>query len=285
MSIEDCTSTCLYPADCSSPFSRVRIRPAILGGTHIEWTLGSNFSDPTPHTFQLQVGTTASATASDWTNVGASANNVTFLIDNVQRIFGKTQWTHYRVVLTTSVDTYVSPAQHCWGDLSFKNWRLLQARTRQWSIALRQTPRGQEGFLLKRKLVGTAPIPVSDNVVDWLTGDINQPDNDDTLGTDFVGGYHLAIPCIYAGLSPLSRRESLDTETRGTVNDDMRVSAVFLAVPQLDSRDVWVDKDSDFRWEVHKIAHVEDIAGVPIVVSAELRLLPFSHPAYKVDLI
>ncbi len=53
-----------------------------------------------------------------------------------------------------------------------------------------------------------------------------------------------------------------------------------LATPQIDSRDVWVSANSDFRYEIHGIKDAEAIQGVPVVVTAEFRLLPFTHPAY-----
>ncbi len=55
-----------------------------------------------------------------------------------------------------------------------------------------------------------------------------------------------------------------------------------LASPSKDSYDVWVNKKNDLRWALHTIEHLEEYHDIPIVISAELRLLPFSHPAYRI---
>jgi hypothetical protein len=54
--------------------------------------------------------------------------------------------------------------------------------------------------------------------------------------------------------------------------------------PQVFSYDVWVDKDSDFRWIIHSVKNLVEVRGIPIIVQAEMRLAPFTHPVYSIDI-
>jgi hypothetical protein len=278
--MSDCTSTpCAL--DCDQVFMRLRVRPTMQHGTWVEWLLDPRFADPLPHRYQLQVGHTGSNLSNDWIDVGLPGLNAAVLQDDQQRVFGKTQWTHYRVRLATPLGLYYSRPTHCWGDLNHRDWQLVQARERQWRVQLEKTVRGQQGYLLKRRLTGEQP-ELGKGVLDYGTMEIVNPQAASTLGTEFVGGYYEPIPCLSGELTPLSRHEQLDAGVaRGTVNDETQVAATMLAVPQLDTQDVWVDKAKDFRWEIFGIKHAEEIRGVPVVVTAHMRLLPFNHVVYS----
>jgi hypothetical protein len=280
--MSDCNTTSCR-LDCDQVFMRVRVRPTIQHGTWVEWLLDPNFNDPMPHRYQLQVGHVGSNLSNDWTDVGLPALNASSLQDDLQRVYGKTQWTHYRIRLATPLGLYYSRPQHCWGDLSQHQWRLLLARERTWRVQFNQGGKGQKGWLLKRRLAGTQPEP-GQGIIDYGTMEVVNPHAVETLGTEFVGGYYEPIPCMAADLTPMGRHERIEGEQRGTVNDSMRVAATMLAVPQVDTRDVWVSDANDFRWEIFEIKHLEEVGGVPVVISAELRLLPFSHLVYSKEI-
>jgi hypothetical protein len=109
-------------------FERVRVLPRIAGGTRIEWTLKSALQDRSPYLFQLQVGKTGLHQADDWADVGLPATDTYYLLDDEQRVLGRTQYTHYRIVLTTTSAVYYSPPAHCFGLLDFRHWRLAHIR-------------------------------------------------------------------------------------------------------------------------------------------------------------
>ena len=274
----DCVADC--PPSCEWIFDRIRVTPTIKHGARIEWTLHPLFADPAPHTFQLQVGTTGLSEADDWVDVGLSASNVFFMLDDTPRIFGKTQWIHYRIKMTTSVATYYSTPQHAWGDLNFKYWRKLRNVMRLWSVKFEKTHAGQLGYLLKRKVTGEQPEP-GEGVTDFLTGEVVNPQAPTTVGTEYIGGYYDPVPCIYAELDRIIRREHLD---KTGMENKIQVAAKMLAVPQIDSYDIWVDKDTDFRWAIRSIQHLVEVQGVPAVLSAEFRLLPFTDPVYQIEI-
>lgn len=274
----DCAVACLD--ECTWVFDRVRVTPTIKHGARIEWTLHPQFADPGSRTFQLQVGTTGLDTADDWQDVGLSASDVFYMLDDTPRVFGKTQWIHYRIKMTTSAGVYYSTPQHAWGDLSFKYWQKLRNVIRLWKVKLTKTHAGQLGYLLKRKVTGAQP-ELGEGVLDYLTGEVVNPQAAETVGTEYIGGYYAAVPCIYAELDRVIRREHLD---KTGMENKIQVDARMLAVPMIDSYDVWVDKDTDFRWAIHAIQHLVEVQGVPAVLQVKLRLLPFTDAVYQIEI-
>lgn len=272
---ETCEPSC--GSECAWIFDRLRVWPKIAGGTRVEWTLHPHFSDPRPHTFQLQFGRTGNPDADDWTNVGAEVTDDYFADDDTQRVYGKSQWTHYRVVLTTPNGTYASAPQNLLGRLSQRDWLLAREIIRRETLRLQKSA-GIEGYLLKRRLFGQ-----SCTCVDTQTGEVRNAQCPDCYGTGFVNGYYSPSPCFYAELQPHGSRNHLDEgQSRGTVDDEARTPARMLNSPQVHSYDVWVDATTDFRWIIHGIKSIVEIRGMPIVVMAELRLAPFSHPVYRI---
>ena len=114
------------------------------------------------------------------------------------------------------------------------------------------------------------------------TEEIVRPQADETVGTEFLGGYYEPVPCFYAEQMPKRRRERIDGDMRGSANDETVLKANILAVPLADSYDVWVNKKNDLRWAIHDIEHLEEYRNVPIVLRVGMRLLPFTHPVYKI---
>jgi hypothetical protein len=272
----DCAPDCGHEAP-AAVFERLRTRPLVGGGTRVEWEMDSRFSDPLPYVFQLQVGRTGLAGADDWENVGLSATDTYYLVDDSQRVYGKTQWSYYRVKLVTDEGTYYSAPANCLGDLSFRDWRLSRAIIRQETVRFRQAA-GQEGYLLKQRIAGDK----CDACRDYQTDEVVDAQCELCYGTGFTDGYFDPEGCIWAALEQEVRHEELKGE-RATVND-IKVGARMLAEPQLNENDVWVDRKTDFRWIIHEVKHLVEIRGFPIVYQVELRLAEFSHPVYHIEI-
>jgi hypothetical protein len=274
----DCTPRC--QEDCSWVFDRVFVWPQIAAGeTRVEWSLHPKFTETGPYVFQLQVGRTGLDEADDWTNVGAPVTDTYYALDDTQRVYGKFQWTHYRIKLTVGSTDYYSVPVAPLGNLTFQDWNKARELIRMEKLRLKQAA-GQEGYLLKRKLFGT---PCS--CIDRMTGETRKPHHEECYGTGIVGGYFDPYPCFYVDQSTRAHRSHLDGGTgRGTIDDLPIVSGRMLNMPQIFSYDVWVDRDTDQRWMMHKIDSVVEVRGVPLVLSVEMRLLPFSHPVYKIPI-
>lgn len=272
--MDDCTPVC-PTTDCSWIFDRVIVLPHITGGSRVEWILHPMFRDPAPHTFQLQVGRTANPDADDWEDVGDPVVDDFFAIDPSQRVWAATQWTHYRVVLTTGLGTYTSKPQAALGALSRRDWAKWKNHVRMWRLKLKKGPGSSEGYILKRRLYGT-PC----DCLDPQTGEIRKPNHITCYGTGWVGGYFPAIPCVFADMDLKLTRDQVDDAGTGNVNK-ISVGARLLAVPQLGDKDVFVEKNTDIRYAIRGIQYVAAQNGVPVAVSAKLIPYAFDRVIYQ----
>jgi hypothetical protein len=263
---------------CDQVFGTLDILPTIDFGTLIQWTLHPLFSDPGPYTYQLQAGRTGNPDADDWEPVGFDADNVFYLIDDTKRVYGMTQWTHYRVMLTTELATYFSPpisALDAAGGVTDQRTYLamLKAQARQIQA------QGSRGYLLKRRTAG-ARCP---NCIDTLTGDVTG-DCDLCYGVGWVGGYYTPMPCVWLSRELMGSRSHVHAAGRGTIDDKKRTLARMLAIPQLFTGDVWVDEQSDLRFFMHDVDEAAAWRGRVIAYNVAIRQLPFTDPVYRFEI-
>jgi hypothetical protein len=258
-------------------FDKLTIWPQIsAGATRVEWTLVKGFKDTGIYTFQVQVGTTGSNLSDDWVDVGTPVVDTYFKLDTIKRLYGKFAWTHYRIKLTTDQDTYYSHPQSILGTLDFHRWNRARELVRLESLRLKHLA-GQEGYLLKRKHFGTAC-----SCLDPQTQEVLDAQHDICYGTGIVGGYYEPIPCFYVEQSRSNSNNNLDAgQMRGTIDDSAIVTGRMINIPQIYSMDVWVDRDTDKRWLIRGITNLVEVQTLPLVLSVEMRLLPYGHPVYK----
>lgn len=242
------------------------------------WELVPSFNDQRPLVFQLQVGTTANNDADDWQDVGLPVTDQYFAVDGEKRVFGKSNWTYYRVKLTTPQGSYVSDPTGLWGTLRPHDWRLAREITRKELVAHRGA--SQQGYLMKRRITGIR----CKVCLDRMTREVRNPACPSCYGTGFECGYYYPIGCSWANISPRSRHTELDGgQGRGTI-DDIVVRARMTLTDLLMEEDLWVNKVTDDRYYVHKIDHVAEWRGVPLVGSVELRPVPFSSIIYDIQI-
>lgn len=272
----NCNPEC--SVDCSWVFGRVRVYHAFTTGTTVEWDIHPNFTDPLPHSFQLQVGSTGLNNALDWENVGDPVVDTYQATDTVQRVWGKTPWTHYRVELTTDKGTYYSAAEPITGVMDKYRWRLARKIISEELLRFRKKV-GVKGYLLKRRNYGE---PCS--CLDFQTKEVRNPQHEECFGTGIVGGYFAAHQCSYVEFMLKSTRTHLD-DTRGTVVEPGVAQARMLAIPQINSYDIWMEATSGLRWRIHTIQNVVEMVGIPLVHMVELRLIEFGDVAYKIPVL
>jgi uncharacterized protein YqgQ len=258
-------------------FKRVTVDYSVKNVTRVEWGFRKCFLDPQPWVFTLQVNRNGGDEGTDWTDVGVPITNTFQAFDDEQRIYGKDMRIVYRVKLETAIDTYYSEPATVLGLLSKRQW--LQAR----AIIRRHTIRPRfltdfPGKLFKRKIFGS---PCTD-CVDDLTGGITNSDCEACNGTGIIDGYWHAVDNAMYDLSPEVHNVHRDNQLqRGTVNDNA-VRGKFVALPMINRNDIWIDDASDRRFAVHVVQNTAEINQVPIICTAELRLLEFSNVAYSI---
>lgn len=273
----DCPPPRCLP-QCDTVFDRLVVSHLIKGPTRVMWELLDTFTDAGPLSFQLQVGQTSNPLADDWQDVGMPVVDQYFALDTEQRVWGKTNWTHYRVVVTTPRGTYYSLPTGGMGVLDRRFWRVSRELVRQRMRSYRMGVGGQEGYLLKRRVTGK-PCTLC---LDYQTREVRNPNCPRCYGTGFECGYYYPMGCVWASLSPRSRHITIDGQ-RGTV-DDQVVQADMLLVDLLSEEDVWVAARTDDRYYVHKIDHVVEVKGVPIAAQVELRPVPYSSAIYSIEI-
>lgn len=275
--MSNCVVQC-PPACDDLVFDRVVVSYLVAGGAKVSWELTAGFTDPRPLVFQLQAGRVNNQDADDWVNVGLPVEDMYFAIDPEQRVFGNTNFTHYRVKLTTVFNVYYSQPTFGLGVLDRRDWAIGGEIIRQRKL-IYGWGEGQNGYLLKRRWSGKSCTVCAD----FQTEESRNPNCPSCYGTGFECGYYFPVGCVYAKLSPRSHHTHLDGQMRGTTND-VFVSAEMLATDFLSEEDVWVNAKTDDRWYVHKVTHKAEIRGVPLVSDVELRLVPFSSAIYTIQI-
>lgn len=273
-SCNSCESNDCAP-DCSNVFSLLHVSYLIRGGTRVMWQLIPEFSDPHPWTFQLQVGMTGNPDADDWINVGSPLSNACYAIDPERRVYGKTQYTHYRVKLQTPNGVYYSKPTSKDGILNVRDWKLAREIVRK--EQLRSKFAAQEGYLLKHRTMGEN----CHRCLDLQTNEVTDPNCPECLGTGKQCGYFYPMACIWADISPKTRRIHIEEQIRGAVGDVV-LMARMLMLPLIDELDVWVSKKTDDRYYIHTIQNVSEFRGVPLIANVEFRLAAYSDSIYDV---
>lgn len=251
---------------------------SIVGVSRVSWEMDRAFHDPRPWIFQLQFSPSGLDTSTDWINVGSPVENTLYAEDDQRHTseYGKRLLTYYRVILTTPLRTYVSTPTDTYGLLDEPDWILAREIIRKENLRHRYVSRS--GYLLKRMRFGERCT----NCTDPLAGEILNSKCPECNGVGFKVGYHAPIPMIM----DLST-DAIAEQRNGASTGPSRVANVMgrtLGSPPLAKEDVWVDARSDQRWFADgAIAHAAEWRGVPLIVSVELSLAPFSHQVYKIE--
>lgn len=264
--------TDLCPPVCDDVFKSTHVSYLTRGGTRVYWNVGS-FSEPMPWSFQLEY---SPLPTSDWVAVGSPVENSFYAIDSTQRNYGQRGFGFYRVKLTTPVGTHYSKAFSSEGTLDHRSRRIAQELLRKEQLHNRLA--GVDGYLLKRRQNAQ---PCS-RCVDEQTNQATDPNCPQCHGTGQECGYYYPVGCVWANIGVSGSDVNVDDQGNlGTVGDIV-TTARMLAVPWLDSFDVWVARKTDLRYFVRKVASAIEIRGVPIVLQVELRLIPQSDHIYKI---
>ena len=265
--------------DCANVFAMVHVSYLIRGGTRVMWTLTDSFNDPTPWSFQLQVSRVANQNADDWENVGLPVENSCYAIDPIKQNYAKaTQDAHYRIKLTTPHGTYYSNPTAKAGILMPRDWRLAQEIVRKERVRFRYS--SQDGYLLKRRVSGK-DCP---RCLDLQTMEVTDPYCPQCWGTGKECGYYYPLGCIWADLSPVTRKKNIDDHgMRGTIQDII-VTGRMLMLPLIDELDVWISRKTDDRYYIQAIQDVAEIRGVPLIANVEMRPAPYTDVIYNIPI-
>lgn len=268
------------PFGRDSVFYRVVVDRVQAGGSRISWLITDEFTGPSPWSFQLQIGESGVAGATDWVNVGAPVVDTFTVVDTTARDFAVQPLTHYRVVLTdAAAAVHTSPAEPSTGRLKRQDWLLARAHIRR-ELLQHKRRGGERGWLFKQKR--RTPQSTNPQVVDPLSGRVIKTRNTGNAGTARPGGYFSPILFDICPLMDGGRGINRD-EARGNIDDQQRMG-VAIGFPQLDRGDVWASMTGDARYVIDKIQTKASVRNVPIIVQVSMSRLAETDPVYEIAL-
>lgn len=256
------------------PFRHLGVKYSPRGGTEVVWALHRWFSDPLPHTFQLQWARSPQADAG-WSNIGLPASNVDHLVDDEPRNWAANRDVWFRIVLETPAAQYPSSPIQPGNLLQFYPWRLSRDIIRKELMLARQYT-GVNCLYLKRRRYG----PQCPSCLDPGTQETINDRCTRCYGTAYDGGYYAPRRDVYVTFGLAAVHETTDMEAAGTVQPEGLEACRIIGDPIPDSDDVIVDVPGGRRFYVHKRGRVAEKNGYTLVVELELRPADFSDVIY-----
>lgn len=262
--------------DTDSEFSRLVVSYLHRGQTEVFYELDQEFIGEHPFTFTLQVSDVLNK-VSNWRDVGEPVIDEYSIVATGFRPVGKLNRAAFRVKLETAdAQTKYSDPVGVAGTLSRQDWLLAQSLLRQHQLQLRNSPGGQMGYLLKRRITGEL-CPDCSN---YLTQEVEDPNCHTCWGTGRKCGFYYPMSCVWADIDPKTYRAYLDNgQARGTIQD-ITIRAKMVNTWMLGEGDVWVNAVTDDRYYVHTVQNLVEIRGVPLVANVELRVPPYTDVIY-----
>lgn len=271
--------------DCQA-FSRVQVVTNPLGGTMIAWGLKEGFEVKGPMHFYVDFG--RSGVHNEWQPLNTvPIVDSCIAFDLAQRHWDQLVDFYYRVRLVAPEDLDEAGQCRSWASQPYqanglwvkRDWLLAREIIRkEYLMQRKRTNVTQVGWLLKRRRFGQR----CPQCKEYITDDVQFSQCPVCFGTGFTGGYFKAIDFRLTLDAPWNRKFERDG-TIGMRNDIIRQGRA-VAYPYLDTRDVYIRRDSGERFFVMAVSQAAEVGGVPIVVQAELRLAPTTDIIYTVPL-
>lgn len=265
--------------DCQ--INRIDVWPMARGGTSVCWSLSENFFPKGPLHFYVDFGRAGTDT---WIALNSQPIiDECCFIDVCQRSWELVNDGYYRIRMLRPEDPncplITSAPISSNGRLNKQDW--LRAREIVRKEYLQMKFDGIPGFLLKRKKFGVA----CPNCLEHDTREVIDSNCPICFGVGIVGGYYpgvlLSMRLQNAGES--DRRLTLGPPPQG-MNADATGMYRCVDYPILDTRDVWVQADSDGRHIIDKIASVASYRGLQLIVTPTLKLAPATDIVYSVPI-
>lgn len=258
------------------PFERIMVDHVFRGTTRVWWRLDPLLTAAPPHVFKLEASYVGTPSALDWVRLTEEQNAAYLTYDTTRELTGTNLFTHFRVILEAGGQTFYSNALPIWGTLTRGNWVIAREIVRKHKLHQKGT--AIEGYLIRRMRYGT---PDTESC-DYLTGAQIRSFRKNSWGTPFEIGYHPPVRFDIEIDPPKIRETRGGTEPTAFSANPGVVMATALAFPQVLLEDVWVNAVTDERWRVGEIDRVSTLQGVPLIIKAELKLIPHNDIVYQI---
>jgi len=286
------TASLLYDPNPAPPdlecgiFKRVQVFSQAHDTHLVAWELNPGASFPCEPNFFVDFGRPGTNEWEPLSNVPIV--NACIAMDVQQRHWDHLADFYYRVRMVvpclTDPDTgtcvvHLSQPQQANGIWSKQDWLLAREIARkEYLLQRKRTNQTAVGYIFKRRRFGQR----CHKCLEYDTTEQQSTDCAECLGTGFLGGYFPGVDMTFTLDAPWTRGFTRNAQV-GMSNNILR-SGRAVAYPYLDSGDVFHRLDTAERFAVGKIQQVAEVGGIPVVVLAELRLVPVTDLIYRIPL-
>ena len=251
-------------------FANIYVSVTLANEKMISWSMNRNYRPEGSVAFYVD----KARSGGEWIAVGGPIVNACSYLDTVKWNWNKDKNTFYRVRFTPNAGSswIMSAPVQAYGlndhaKMAQIRYVLLQ------EVKLQRKIGAHTGVLLKKKEWGQ-PCGCVDH-------DTREPSGawcTDCFNTGILGGYYTPIPLTMIALAPEKKERT--QEDLGTVDKRERVMRC-AAYPLLSTEDIWVSGTTGERWMLRSPTPMAEIAGVPVVMSVPMTLIPRSDVIYS----
>ena len=261
-------------------FKKVEVVPDWVNGHFVQWQLDPFFRAARPYNFMLEISQTP-----NFSEIAATKSNlgeVFYAIDDTKI---KQSWVpnySYRVTLTTADNKRYSSPPILFGSTRHDQRKYAMAAEVIRKEILLCRYNGTEGWLLRRKIYGTASKATNDNI-DPISGVPIADSRKEDYGVGVDGGYFAPIPCVFY--------TELSTQDKQLSPDGFGVKENYTSVirmpgyPILENRDIICEAQDGYRYSVQSRGS-KQFPGTNITLTqkATLNLIPSSDTIYSIPI-
>lgn len=261
------------PQDCGL-FSRIVVNTILPVGQEISWTMVRGFKGKYPLNFYVDVAPIGS---DEWTTLNkiAVVDDCSYYDPNKYNYTVNIEQAYRIRMVDADGDVFYSNPFQPLGNLNKHDYLLAKEIMRKELLELSKFT-GVKGKVLKRRQWG----PKCPRCLDYDTDEITDSHCDICYSTGFVGGYYKGIE-MWLKMTNLKRNKD---STDVGITDPHNRGGRSIAYPYLDTKDVWVNDETNERWFISNILNAAEMRTVPIVYQAEYRKAPTSHVIYEVPM-
>ncbi len=224
---------------------------------------------------KVQYGRTAAMDSQAWTDLTAFVADTGTYVDDEQRVFSAESNLHYRLIVRTSTGTIItSQAVRAQDSIPARMVPAMNELLRRWRMRANNREL-RAGFLLKRRRWGSRCPDCRDRD----GGQQIKTDCPTCYDTQYTGGYFQPIGCSFAEVGPYKIEENYNDQV-GYSADGFQAPLTMLNMPCVYPGDVWVEYETDHRWEVQSVEVQARIGSVETIIKANAGRLNATSIVY-----
>ena len=256
--------------DREHPIADFRIYPNYAWGFVFAWDVSGDFNDSGPWVFSVEEGPSPKG---PWKCISPRIKNAVMWKEPERIGMGKANVLYFRLVLETPEGRYFSPPVQPYGTLSFREFMIAKNIMRREMIQARQMG-GVECDVWLLSTFG----PICTHCLDPVTGEVRDDHCPYCLGTGRDPGYYGPFHMMFR-FSPDASHDK-DNSQVGT-HETKAFQATTTGNPALKTGDVIVDRRTDKRYHIARVAVTAEIRRVPCLQQVTFEEAPLSDVIHQ----